>query len=97
MAKRFKKRGPLHRTHITEWRNFRHLSVEQFAEKMGTTAATVSRVETLRQGYSQDFLEEAAVVLECTPSDLLSRNPNDIRGPIVQAIELLRLTSSSPE
>lgn len=92
MAYRFKKRGKLGRTYIAQWREFRGLSQDQLADLMGTSGATVSRVESGRSPYSQDFLEVAAEALGCTAADLISRDPRTPFGDIEHAIQLLERT-----
>lgn len=90
MPRKFIKSGRRGRTFIAKWREFRGLSQEELADRMGTTGATVSRVESGKTPYSQDFLESAAEALGCAPADLISRDPRDPRGPIEMAIELLQ-------
>lgn len=90
MAVRFKKKGKLARNFIAQWRDFRGLSQDELADRMGTSGASVSRVESTKTPYSQDFLEVAAEVLDCTPADLISRDPRDSRTPVERAIELLQ-------
>jgi transcriptional regulator with XRE-family HTH domain len=63
--------------YIAEWRAFRGMTQEDLAEAMGTTKATVSRVEDRTHPYSQDFLETAAEVLAVHQSVLLARPPGE--------------------
>lgn len=51
------------------------MTQEQLAERLDTTKANISRIENLRQGYTQDFLEAAAKVLRTEPADLIERDP----------------------
>lgn len=88
MAIRFKKRGKLARTYIAQWREYRGYTKTRLAEEMGTSIATVSRIEA-GAPYSQDFLEVAAEILGCTPADLISRDPRDA-SQIEAALALLR-------
>ena len=90
MALRFKKKGRLNRTYLRQWREFRELSQEELADRMGTTGASVSRVESAQTPYTQDWLEAAAEALGCTAADLISRDPRDSSGPVEQAIKLLQ-------
>jgi transcriptional regulator with XRE-family HTH domain len=60
---------------IKEWRKFRQLNQEQLAERIGTSVASVSRIESGKQPYTQDFLEAAAGVLNTSPGSLVMRNP----------------------
>jgi transcriptional regulator with XRE-family HTH domain len=62
---------------IKEWREFRGLSQEQLAFALDTTTASISRIEALKTGYTQDFLEACADALGTHPAMLLTRAPND--------------------
>mgnify|MGYP003135553744 CR=1 FL=1 len=69
----FKPEKPGH--YIRAWRKYRGLTLEQTAERVGTTHATLSRVERGLIPYGQPLLEAIAIVLNCTPADLLIRDP----------------------
>lgn len=43
--------------------------------------ASISRIETGKQAYTQPVLEAIAEALSCTPADLLMRNPLDRDAP----------------
>jgi transcriptional regulator with XRE-family HTH domain len=62
---------------IREWRQHRGLTQEMLAERLETTKANISRVESLKQGYTQDFLEACAEALSTEPASLLTRDPTD--------------------
>lgn len=63
-------------THIKAWRKYRNLTQEQLAERLETTSATISRVETGKTPYNQGMLEALADALQCEPADLLARPPD---------------------
>lgn len=65
---------------IREWRKFRGLNQEQLAERIGIGKPYVSKIETGKRRYDQPFLEAAAEALNCTPADLLVRDPSDPEG-----------------
>lgn len=65
---------------IREWRKFRGLNQEQLAERIGIGKPYVSKIETGKRRYDQPFLEAAAEALNCTPADLLVRDPTDPEG-----------------
>jgi transcriptional regulator with XRE-family HTH domain len=71
--------NPLHRRRhfIAEWRDFRGLTQQQLADAINSTKATISRVEGLKQGYTQDLLEAVADALGVHPGTLLTRGPNE--------------------
>ncbi len=60
---------------LKEWRQYRNLTQEQLAERVGWGVSNVSQLETGRQGYSQEGLERLAEALQCEPGHLLSVNP----------------------
>lgn len=61
---------------IKEWRKFRGFTQEQLAELLKTTKASISRIEGLEQGYTQDFLDACADALGTHPGTLLMRPPS---------------------
>lgn len=68
------------RTFIRQWRDFRGLTLEQLAERVDTTHATLSRIERGRQPYGQALLEAIAEALSTDVSSLLMRDPSDPDG-----------------
>lgn len=80
-------RTPEQRRHtfIQEWREFRGLTQEALAEILDTTKATISRIESRKIGYSQDFLEACADALGTHVASLLSRAPTDADRIVVMA------------
>lgn len=71
--KRNPERNPGH--FIREWREFRNLSQERVAERVGLSVPQVSRIETGNQGYRRETLEKFAQALGCDPADLLRPPP----------------------
>lgn len=65
------------RHYIREWREFRGMTQERLADLLGTTKTSISRIEDLKQGYTQDFLEACADALGTHPGTLLTRMPGD--------------------
>lgn len=68
------------RHYIKEWRKFRSLTQEQLAERIGIDKSYLSKIETGKRRYDQQFLEAAADALRCEPGDLIVRNPLDVDG-----------------
>jgi transcriptional regulator with XRE-family HTH domain len=64
---------------IKEWREFRGLSQQELADAVGegSDKSTISRIEALKQGYTQDFLDACADSLGTHPAILLSRSPTE--------------------
>ena len=68
------------RTFLRQWREFRDLTLQQLADRLETTTASVSRIERGMQPYTQDYLEAAAEALGTDPASLIMRNPADPEG-----------------
>jgi transcriptional regulator with XRE-family HTH domain len=94
-------------TFIRAWRKYRDdMSQSKLVERLELEAgyslsvAQLSRIESGKQAYTQDLLEALAVVLRCSPGDLIMRDPMtpdapwsiwDSLGPVQQrqAIEIM--------
>lgn len=72
-----KNRPTYSRWFLKEWRKHRGLTLEQLAEMIESTAASVSRLERSLQPYSQTILENLAEALRCRPADLIARAPSE--------------------
>jgi transcriptional regulator with XRE-family HTH domain len=70
---RFKEGPPRH--FIKEWRKHRRLSQERLAERVGVTHGAIGQLERGLTSYTQPMLEALADALQCTPADLIMRNP----------------------
>lgn len=72
-------RGPQQRrrTFLREWRDFKNLTLDQAAERFDMSAAQLSRIETGKSPYTQDFLELASEAYITDVASLLMRNPMD--------------------
>src|SRR5437868_6880266 len=73
----FQKKRARRRTFFKEWRQHRGLSQEQLADRLATSVASISRIESGTQPYTQDVLEALADALRTDPASLLMRNPDD--------------------
>lgn len=73
---------------IKEWRDYRGLTQEQVADRIGISPTTFGRIEGSKVPYNQDFLELAADALRCEPWDLLHRDPNK-EGDVVDLMRHL--------
>ena len=62
-------------TFIKQWREYRDLTQEQLADRLETSKASISRIESGEQAYTQDFLEACAEALMTDPASLLMRDP----------------------
>jgi transcriptional regulator with XRE-family HTH domain len=73
----FQKKRARRRTFFKEWRLHRGLSQEQLAERLETSVASISRIESGAQPYTQDVLEALAEALNTDPASLIMRNPDE--------------------
>lgn len=72
----FQKPRARRRTFFKEWRIHRGLSQEQLADRLETSVASISRIESGTQPYTQDVLEALSEALSTDPASLLMRNPD---------------------
>ncbi len=71
------------RIYLREWRTHRQLTQKQVVDrlsalnddKLPATEASLSRLESGKQPYSQRVLEALADIYACDPPDLIGRNP----------------------
>lgn len=71
------KEPPYRPTFIQQWRKKKGWSQGKLADAVGVSTATISQIENGKEGYKQAHLEAIADALECSPADLLMRNPSD--------------------
>jgi transcriptional regulator with XRE-family HTH domain len=67
---------PQQRIYLREWRQYRNLTQDQLADRIGISRVMVSKIERGLNPYHQAFLEAAAEALMCEPADLLVRDPS---------------------
>lgn len=77
MPRRVGKELPRRRHYLREWREARGLSLDDLAERMGTSKGHLSNVENLKNGYTQDFIEAAARALDTDAASIISRRPTE--------------------
>jgi transcriptional regulator with XRE-family HTH domain len=88
--------------HLRAWRKFRHLTLEEVADAVGSTKATIQQLETGRISLSHKWLVKLAPVLGTTPGFLLDHDPNNLdtayleaalsvpKGSRAQALDILK-------
>lgn len=69
------------RNFFRAWRKHRGFTQEQLAGMIGVATASISQLETGKQGYTDSTLAALADALSCEPADLLMRNPLDSQAP----------------
>lgn len=72
--------------HLRAWREFRRLTQEELAEKVETTGAVISLLESGGRGLSGKWLDKLAPALNTRPGFLLEFDPNDADLDILKAI-----------
>lgn len=89
----------LKKTYIREWREKRGLSLRKLAARIesepGTeliSYASLSRIETGDQPYTQETLEAIAAALNVTPGMLLERNP-EMDGHVIDLLAHMDATT----
>lgn len=55
-------------------------SQQVLADALGTSDATINRIELGKQNWKQDFLQRAAKALDCSWRDLLPTEPGSIEA-----------------
>jgi transcriptional regulator with XRE-family HTH domain len=71
------------RNYLKAWREFREMSQEHLAEKVGTTGSVISMLESGNRGLSDKWLRKLAPVLETSPGMLLDHDPEDLPTDII--------------
>ncbi len=72
---RFKPAVGRRRIFLKQWREYRGLTQEQLADRVGWSVGNISQLERALQGYSQEGLEALAEALQCDPGQLLTVDP----------------------
>ncbi len=82
---------------VKEWRKYRRLTQETTAERMGTTGATIARLENSKRRLTVEWLEKFAQCFEIRIQDIFSlpseqgrRPQGKIIGSRVQILEITR-------
>lgn len=64
-----------------EWRKKRGMTQEELADAVGVSAPSISQLENGKQGFTDTTLLALSEALNCSPGDLLMRNPLDEDAP----------------
>ena len=101
MAERIGPRKPI-RLYLAEWREYRKLDQDQVADRLGVTAATISRHETGERSSNEAYLAALAEALDCHPTDfwrdpahpsaddLMRSLPEDQRAQVLRIIQTFK-------
>lgn len=69
--------------YLRAWREFRKLSRDQLAEKVGTNTNMILYLETGERGLSAKWLRRLAPALDTTPGMILDHDPNDLDSDVI--------------
>lgn len=70
---------------LRAWREFRRLSQDQLAEKVGTKGNVIGHLESGERGLSDKWLRRLAPALGTTPGFLLDHKPGDLDAAYLEA------------
>ncbi len=74
--------GPLH--HLRAWREYRRLTQEQLAERVGTTKAVISLLERHERSLSDKWARRLAPALNTTAGFLFDHDPADLPTDVLE-------------
>jgi transcriptional regulator with XRE-family HTH domain len=77
--------------HLQAWREYRLMSREQLADKVGTTGAVIWHLEQGERALSAKWLRRLAPALGTQPGYLLDNEPNEL------ALEMMDLWANVPD
>lgn len=69
---------------LRAWREFRRLTQEQLADKVGTTGAVISLLESGNRQLSLKWLRKLASALNTTPGFIIDHNPEDLPTEVLE-------------
>lgn len=64
--------------HLRAWREFRHLTQEELADRVDTAGNVIGLLESGERGLSHKWLQRLAPALGTTPGMILDHDPNDL-------------------
>lgn len=70
-----KNAGP---NYLQAWRKFRRITQDELAERVGTTKAVISLLESGQRPLSAKWLRKLAPALQTTPGHLLDHDPESL-------------------
>ncbi len=65
------------RIFLKQWREYRGLTQEALADRVGMSVSNISQLERGLQGYSDDGLSALGEALQCEPGQILNVDPTD--------------------
>lgn len=77
MAPVSKPKPQLSRTFLREWRDHCGINQQDAADAINVSRGLLSKIENAHSPYLQQHLEGLAALYECSPADILARDPKD--------------------
>jgi transcriptional regulator with XRE-family HTH domain len=71
------------RNYLKAWREFREMTQEELADKVGTTKAVISLLENEKRPLSSKWLRKLAEALGTQPGHILDHDPADLDSDII--------------
>ncbi len=71
--------------HLRAWREYRGLTQDQLARKVGTAGNVIGLLEAGERGLSDKWLNRLAPALDTRPGYLLDYDPNEIDPGFIEA------------
>lgn len=72
------------KNHLRAWREFRNMSQDDLAEKLGTAKGVISLLENGKRPLSDKWLYRLADALNTRPGHILDVDPNDLDNDILE-------------
>jgi transcriptional regulator with XRE-family HTH domain len=95
MASMAKQRAPrrtqprIVRHYVRQWRDFRGLTQEQLAERVGKSRALITQIEKGWTDLTEEMIYSLSEALNCEPGDLFRVNPQKA-GAVVDITDMLK-------
>lgn len=70
--------------YLQAWRKFRRMTQEELAERVGTTKAVISLLESGDRPLSAKWLRKLAPVLKTSAGHLLDHDPHDLPTDVIE-------------
>lgn len=89
--------APPAKLYLAEWRQTKFETQDELAEAMGTSGATVSRIENGDRDWSKGYLEALAYLVGCQVKDLFQKPSKADLVRDTRIAELMDLVADMPD
>jgi transcriptional regulator with XRE-family HTH domain len=80
------------RNYLRAWRMSKKMTLDELAEKVGTTKSVVSLLETEKRPLSSKWLRKFAEALGTTPGRILDVDPNEVSAEVLDIWDHISVT-----